>query len=190
VEDLEYTRFLRGQIDLVRRLTRAGDVRGAREVAAGVAFRLGGVYTALGKSKKARIQYRRAAEYYEQAGMPIEAHTMYGILGDDKNIDRLARDIERRTEASVLHHTPRLKGESVRSQTRRTLSLLFSFCFFILSIVFSVFSLTGYSIADESTSSFFSWSVVFFILGIVFAFFFFKKEEKSKLNMPNFKTSR
>jgi len=46
--------------------------------------------------------------------------------------------------------------------------------FLIIALCFSVFSLTGYTIGNSTYDSSRAWGVLFFILGLIFSFVYFK----------------
>jgi hypothetical protein len=152
------------QLRLVHTLSDSGDVQSARAIAANTARELGDAYRGLGRPEKANRQYKLAARAYEEGGMVFAAFEMYKKAGDETNASRLRPTVE----ALVKEHHP--------LSPRRAVALFFSSCFFVMSILFSVFSLTGYATASMQLSSFSSWGVVFFVLGIVFALFFLRKK--------------
>jgi hypothetical protein len=92
-------------------------------------------------------------------------------LSKKKSVDSTITTLSEKIPKNKLHIERRVLGYAILSIT----SLVFA-------LIFTSFSLTGYSVMELTQNNFRFFGTIFFILGLVFAFVYFKKKKNQNGN--------
>lgn len=130
-------------------------------------------------SEKTSLGYKKAGELYEKVNAFDRAESNYKDAvkyAPEKDKGELRKKLlevqEKKKETSKLFHKMEMGGLE-KSSVLAALAI----GSFVIALFFISFSLTGYAIG-ELTQENFGWiSTSLFILGLVFAFFYFKNKE-------------
>jgi len=154
-------------------------------------------YNKVAKLREEKGRDKEAADYYVRGGRLEKAYELYEkVLSDIRNKKTITTQ-ERKyvgdiTKRFTTLNPPlplkellnKVRGKIKRKRLERPSGLEKKFVFATLSIIslvfalfFSIFSLTGYSIRALAEESFRLGGVALFVLGLVFAFLYFKNKK-------------
>ncbi len=135
-------------------------------------------YKGVSKSKRLSDAYKKAAEEYEGKGFLERAFSNY------KDAFKFAPKQDEDEIGKKLNELERRKKETVKFPKRTSggLETYFSFAIlavgsFVIALFFVSFSLTGYAVGGLTQENSRWISTSLFILGLVFAFFYFKNKK-------------